>query len=98
MGLGPIPYGQKPIECKWVFKKKTCLDGSVEKHKARLVAKGYSEVVGIDFGEILYLVAKLMSIRFLLSITVAFDLEKEQIDVETTFLHDDSKEEIYMIQ
>jgi hypothetical protein len=34
--------GRKPIGCKWVFKKKISLNGSVEKHKARLVAKGYS--------------------------------------------------------
>jgi hypothetical protein len=49
----------------------------VEKYKARLVAKGYSQVEGIDFGEIFSLVAKLTSIRFLLSIVVAFDLEVE---------------------
>jgi hypothetical protein len=35
---------KKPIGCKWVFKKKICLDDSVEKYKARLVTKGYSQV------------------------------------------------------
>ena len=46
----------------------------MEKYKARLVAKGNSQIEGIDFGEIFSLVAKLTSIRFLLVITVAFDL------------------------
>ena len=68
----------------------------MEKYKARLVAKGYSQVEGIDFGEIFSLVAKINSIRFILSIIVAFDLEVEQMDVKTTFLHGDPKEEIYM--
>jgi hypothetical protein len=44
------------------------------------------------------LVAKLTSIRFLLSIVVSFDLEVEQMDVKTTFLHGDIEEEIYMKQ
>jgi len=34
------PYGCKPVDCKWVFKKKLRPDGTIEKYKARLVAKG----------------------------------------------------------
>jgi len=41
--------GRKPIGSKWVFKKKTNVEGKVEKYKAQLVAKGYSQVLGIDF-------------------------------------------------
>eukprot|EP00253_Pinus_taeda_P029410 PITA_29410 len=33
---------RKPIGWKWVFKKKTSVEGKVEKYKARLVEKGYS--------------------------------------------------------
>jgi hypothetical protein len=43
----------------------------------QLVAKGYSQVEGIDFGEIFSPVAKLTSIIFLLSVVVAFDFEVE---------------------
>ena len=71
---------------------------SPHKFKAHLVAKGYSHVEGIDFGEIFSPVAKLTSIGFLLSIDVAFDLEVEQMDVKTMFLHGDLEEEIYMKQ
>ena len=63
-----------------------------------MVAKGYSQVEGIDFGEIFSLVEKLTSIRFLLSIAASFDLEVEKMDVKTTFLHGDLEEEIYMKQ
>ena len=64
----------------------------MEKYKAWLVEKGYSQVEGIDFGEIFSLVAKLTSIIFLLSIVVAFDIEVEQMDVKTRFLHGDMEE------
>jgi hypothetical protein len=70
----------------------------VEKYKAQLVAKGYSQVEGIDFGEIYFPVAKLTSIRFMLSVAATFDFEVEQMDVKTTFLHGDLEEQIYMKQ
>jgi hypothetical protein len=42
------PYGCKSIGCKWVFKKKLRLDGTIERYKARLVAKGYTQKEGED--------------------------------------------------
>eukprot|EP00253_Pinus_taeda_P023609 PITA_23609 len=93
-----LPAGRKPIGSKWVFKKKTNAEGKVEKYKARLVAKGYSQVSGIDFGDMFSPVAKVTSIRLLLSIAAAFDFEVEQMDVKTTFLHGDLEKEIYMKQ
>jgi hypothetical protein len=93
-----LPTGRKSVGSKWLFKKKFNAQGKVEKYKARLVAKGYSQVEGIDFGEIFSPVAKLTSIRFILSIPATFDLEVEQMDVKTTFLHGDLEEEIYMKQ
>jgi hypothetical protein len=47
-------------------------EGKVEKYKDQLVAKGYSQVEGIDFGEIFSPVAKLTSIIFMLYVVVAF--------------------------
>jgi hypothetical protein len=93
-----FPAGRKSVGRKWLFKKKFNAEGKVEKYKTRLVAKGYSQVEGIGFGEIFSLVAKLTSIRFILSIVVAFDLEVEQMDVKTEFLHGDLEEQIYMKQ
>eukprot|EP00253_Pinus_taeda_P019707 PITA_19707 len=54
--------------------------------------------VGIDFGDIFSPVAKVTSIRLLLSVAAAFDFEVEQMDVKTTFLHGDLEEGIYMKQ
>ena len=96
--LVEFPAGRKPIGRKWVFKKKMNVEGKVEKYKARLVEKGYSQVPRIDFGDIFSPVAKVTSIRLLLSVATAFDFEIEQMDVKTSFLHGDLEEEIYMKQ
>ena len=53
---------------------------------------------GIDFGDIFSPGSKVTSIRLLLSVVVAFDFGVEQMDVKTTFLHEDLEEEIYMKQ
>ena len=50
--LEELPDRRKPIGRKWAFKKKMNAQGKVEKYKSRLVAKGYSQVSGIDFGDI----------------------------------------------
>jgi hypothetical protein len=87
-----LPTGRKYVGRKWLFKNNFNAEGKVEKYKDKLVEKGYSWVEGIDFGEIFSCVSKLTSIRFILSIVVSFDLEVEQMDVKTTFLHGDLEE------
>lgn len=51
------------------------VDGKKERYKERLVAKGFSQKEGIDFTEIFSLVVKMSSIRVILGIFVALDLE-----------------------
>ena len=92
-----FPYGRKTIGSKW-FKRKTNAAGRIEKYKTRLVAKGYSQVEGVNFGEIFSPMVKLTSISVLMSLAATFDLEIEQMDVKTTFLHGDFEEEMYMKQ
>jgi hypothetical protein len=60
--LVTLPTRRNPIDSKWVFKKKLNAEGKVEKYKAWLVTKGYSQVEGIDFGEIFSPVAKIFVI------------------------------------
>jgi len=51
---------------------------------------------GIDYDEIFSPVVKHTSIQMLLAIVTQFDLELEQIDAKTTFLHGELEEKIYM--
>ena len=63
-----LPDGARPIECKWVFKKKTDMDGNVSIYKGRLVAKGFRQVQGVDYDETFSPVAMLKSVRIMLAI------------------------------
>ena len=91
------PPGITAIGCKWVFKKKTDVDGNVQIHKARLVAKGYGQVQGIYYDETYSPVAMLKSVRIILAIAAYFDYEIWQMDVQMAFLHGNLTEDVYMI-
>ena len=39
--LVPSTSMQSLVKCKWVFRIKRILDGSIDRYKARLVAKGF---------------------------------------------------------
>ncbi|KAG8472437.1 hypothetical protein CXB51_035357 [Gossypium anomalum] len=92
--LVKLPKGKKTVRCKWVFKKKEGTPGVEEpKYKARLVAKGYSQVPGVDFTDVFSPVVKHSSIRALLGIVAMHDLELEQLDVKTAFLHGELEED-----
>jgi hypothetical protein len=96
--LVPLPKGRKLVGCKWVYRTKYALDGSVQRHKARLVAKGFSQVEGIDYNETYSHVAKMNSIRLVLALVASHKWEVHQMDVKSAFLHRDLQEEIYMEQ
>jgi hypothetical protein len=92
------PYGCKLMGCKWVFKKKRSPDGTIDKYKTRLVAKGYTQKKGEDFSDTYSLVARLTTIRVLLSLTASHGLLVHQMGVKTAFLNRELEEEIYMTQ
>ncbi|KAG8478240.1 hypothetical protein CXB51_028177 [Gossypium anomalum] len=97
--LVKLPKGKKTIRCKWVFKKKEGTPGVEEPiYKAKLVAKGYSQIPGVDFTNVFSPVVKHSSIRALLGIVAMHDLELEELDVKTAFLHGELEEDIYMQQ
>ncbi|KAH9779137.1 Integrase catalytic domain-containing protein [Citrus sinensis] len=90
---------RRTVGCKWVFRVKEGLTASEpSRYKARLVAKGYTQREGVDFKEVFSPVVRHASIRVLLAMTAVHDLELDQLDVKTAFLHGRLQEEILMTQ
>lgn len=92
----PKPEGANIIGTKWIFKKKTDEVGNIAKNKAKLVVQGYTHIEGIDYDEIMALVARLESIRKLLAIACVLGLTLFQMDVKTKFLNGYLHDDIYV--
>ena len=58
--------------------------------------RGFDQEKGIDFNEVFSPVVRHTSIRILLALVALYDLELEQLDVKTVFLHGNLEEEIYI--
>ena len=95
--LVDLPSGMKPLGCKWIFKKKLKVDGSIDKYKARLVAKGFKQKEGLDFFDTYSPVTRITSIRMLIAIAAINNLEIHQMDVKTTFLNSELEKDLYGI-
>ena len=85
--LVELPKSRKPVGCKWVFKKKTKPDGSIERYKARLVAQGLSQKQGLDYDETFSPVIRVKSFRTMVAIAVQKGLKLHQLDITAAFLN-----------
>ena len=63
-----LPKGKHRMGCNWVFTINYKADGSIKRYKTRLVVKGYTQTYGIDYQETFAPIAKMNSIRILLSL------------------------------
>jgi hypothetical protein len=96
--LVPKPPGQNVISCKWVFRIKENLDGSLDKLKAQLVARGFTQQYGIDNMEIFSPVVKPATVRLVLSLAVSKGWDIRQFDISNNFLHGVLDKSAYMQQ
>jgi hypothetical protein len=91
-----LPLGKKEIDTRWVFRIKHGDKGAVDRYKARLVVKGFVQEKGLDFHETYAPVARIMTVRVLLSVINHCNLLADQLDVSNAFFLFFFKEEIYI--
>ncbi|KAF6212808.1 hypothetical protein GE061_010517 [Apolygus lucorum] len=95
--LVDLPEGKKALNSRWVFNIKE--DGVNEvRYKARLVVKGCGQRKGFDYEETYSPVARLTTVRTLMSVINAENLKTCQLDTKNAFLHGILSEDIYMKQ
>ena len=88
--------GNKTIGCKWVFSMTYKSYGTIDRYKVRLVAKGYAQTYGIDYQKTFAPVAKMNTVKVILSLAINLDWSFKQFDIKNAFLHGDLLEEVYM--
>ncbi len=80
-------HGQTILRWKFVLTKKRGLDGTVVKFKARLVVLGYLQREGIDYTNTYAPVASLDTVRVVMAHAAQYNLDIQQMDVQTAFLN-----------
>ncbi|GJT25921.1 zinc finger, CCHC-type containing protein [Tanacetum coccineum] len=96
--LTDLPPRCRPLGCKWIFKKKMKVDGTIEKFKARLVIQGFKQKSGIDYFDTYALVTRISTIRLLIAMASIHSLIIHQMNVKTAFLNGELEDEVYMNQ
>ncbi|KAK0599011.1 hypothetical protein LWI29_001530 [Acer saccharum] len=96
--LVPASADMNIVGSNWVFKTKYNPDGSILKHKARLVAKGFHQTAGVDFLDTFSPVVKPSTICVIFALTVYYNWDIQQVDINNAFLNGDLQEHVFMRQ
>ncbi|KAL0734174.1 hypothetical protein Bca4012_010384 [Brassica carinata] len=91
-----LPKGKRAVSSRWIFTIKYLPNGQIDRRKTRLVARGFTQTYGEDYIDTFAPVAKLHTIRIVLSLAVNLEWDLWQMDVKNAFLQGELEDEVYM--
>ncbi len=86
------------LKSKWIYHYKRKPDDSILQHKTQWVVKEFEQQFRINYKEIFATVVKFMTYKVIFIIAVFYNYKLKQMNIKMTFLHDDLKEEVYVVQ
>lgn len=86
---------KKYVGYKWIYIVKYRVNGSIKRYKIRLVAKDYTQTYGIYYIKSFASVAKMNTIRILLSLAANYSRDCSSY-AKNAFLHGELEEKLYM--
>ncbi|KAL0678032.1 hypothetical protein Bca4012_006013 [Brassica carinata] len=92
-----LPKGKKAVSSRWIFTIKYLANGQIDRKKTRLVARGFTQIYGEDYIDTFAPVAKLHTVRIVLSIATNLEWDLWQMDVKNAFLQGELEDEVYML-
>jgi len=96
--LTTLPEGHNAIGVKWIFKTKRNAKEEIEKHKAILVPKGYKQQYGVDYEDVFPPVARIKTVRLMISLVAQKRWKIFQMDVKSTSLNNNLEKKVYVKQ
>jgi hypothetical protein len=96
--LTTLPEGHNAIGVKWIFKTKRNAEEEIEKHKAILVPKGYKQQYGVDYEDVFPPVARIKTVRLMISLVAQKRWKIFQMDVKSTSLNNNLEKKVYVKQ
>jgi hypothetical protein len=94
----PLLKGRKLSRCKWVYRTKCVLYGSIERHKVQLFSKVFSQVERINYNETFSPMEKMNCIHLVLDLSASHKWDAHLMDVKDSLFHGDCQENVYMEQ
>ncbi|GJX13655.1 putative ribonuclease H-like domain-containing protein [Tanacetum coccineum] len=96
--LVDLPKGKRAIGTQWIFRNRKDERGIVIRNEARLVTQGYTQEEGIDYDEVIALIARIEAIRLFSAYVSFMGFMVYQMDVKSAFLYGQIEEEVYVCQ
>jgi len=96
--LVPRLSGCNVVTGKWIWTRKRCADGTLDRYKARCVLWSFTQRLGVDYDETFSPVVKHATVRTVLSLALSRSWPVHQLDVKNVFLHGTLTKTVYCSQ